>query len=101
MRRRTQQEVLDRLGEIETSIAAVELALTRLEFAMARLPAGEELSGYSTLLDSAAAFRDCLAVLLTEHTLMLEDLDRVRRFPGVVDSDTSLSRAVLSPINLG
>ena len=82
MIRRTFQEVLDCLGKIEASIAAVELALTRLEFALAHLPADAKLSGRSTLLETAEAFRGSLVVFSKLHRLTLEDLERTRRLRG-------------------
>ena len=82
IRRRTLQEALDHLGGIEAAIAAVELALTRLEFAMARLPDDMKIRGRSTLLESEAAFRTSLPLLLEEHRLILTDLERIRSSAG-------------------
>ena len=78
IRRRTLEEVLNRIGELEAAIAAVELAFTRLEFALMRLPLDAKVSGRPILLETAEAYRACLAVLFEEHKLLLGDLERKR-----------------------
>lgn len=82
MRRRTPEEIWTSLGRIETSIAAVEQATTRLRFALARLPEDDNSPAHGALLDTLQAFDACIAVLLEGHKLALWDLDAVHRRRG-------------------
>lgn len=75
---RTVEDALRTLGRIETSMATVELALTRLRFTADRPAPGDE-EVLAALLQTVESLNECATLLAGLHTTALLDVETIRQ----------------------
>jgi hypothetical protein len=76
---RTLKEAQERLGSLETSIAAIEQALTRLRFLMERLPADKEGPAHANALKSINDYQESLNALYALRDDALWDIELIKK----------------------